>query len=126
MLVNPSYFDDMKKARDQSTKLSNKAYELRQKAIRLQFEATAAIETVDLISEIIKDCEDPELLKPIVKTSLEATMKAAEATILAINAVEEANEADKEVNSALLVAKEAAEKLAAAIKNASQDLEITN
>lgn len=114
--------ESMKEARETSDIVSARAYELRQKAIRLQFEANSAIEAVDLISEILRQCKDPELIHSISKNSLEAIMKAADCTLIAIEAVEQANEADKEVTKVLLVAKEAAENLSDALKELTSNV----
>jgi hypothetical protein len=119
-------YASMKSVRERSEKISAWAYDLRQKALRLQFEATAAIETADVATEILKECNDPILLKVVVKSSLEATQNAAETTLKAIVAVEEANEADKEVTETFLVAKEAAEKLADALNKITEEVDLAN
>jgi ABC-type arginine transport system ATPase subunit len=121
-----SLFELMKTARDKSERVNALAYDLRQKALRLQFEAASAIETADVAAEILKESRDTELMQVVVKSSLEATKKAADSTLKAIVALEEANEAEKQVTETFLIAKDAAEKLSEALKRVAEDVNLAN
>lgn len=106
----------MQIARTKSDFANNRAYELRQNAIRLQFIANAAIETAAIAVEVVKECMDPQLLPKVIAYSKEAAQKAVAAVEQAAAAAEEANNADKWVTQAFQSTRDVAARLSESLK----------
>jgi hypothetical protein len=108
-------FDDlvqvMKEAREKADIANDRAYTLRQYAIRSQFEATAAADTAISTAEILRDCLDAKLVPLLARASREAARRAIETVIQAANSVEEANAVDAEVTRAFHLVRDAAKRL---------------
>ncbi|NHN31211.1 hypothetical protein [Paenibacillus agricola] len=116
----------MKVAREKSNIANTMAYELRQRAIQYQFEATAATETAALIIEILASCTDSALLPKIMFESKEAALKAVSSILKASKAVEEANKEEKEVTASFNLAYEAASKLVSALSYTEDSINMNN
>jgi hypothetical protein len=106
----------MKDARKKSEKANTRAYDLRQQAIRLQFEAASATEAAAMIAETVKDCKDPRFLAAFAETGKQAALRVEKAAIQAVEAAEKADAAEKEVIEAFHLAREAAANLAEVLK----------
>ncbi|MVO98901.1 hypothetical protein [Paenibacillus lutrae] len=118
MLTNErlaDYIVLMNEARELSNKANSKAYELRQDAIRLGFEATAAADHAVLIADVVQENTDPSSMPKLIHASRDAAAKAAEATLKALEAIKKANEADHESTEAFERTRIAAENLTEAL-----------
>ena len=105
----------MKEAREKADIANDRAYALRQSAIRTQFEATAQAESAILTAEILTECEDEKLRPMLARASREAARKTVETVVRAADAVEKANQADRLVTEAFALVRDAAERLTASM-----------
>ncbi|MCY9591293.1 hypothetical protein PC41400_06290 [Paenibacillus chitinolyticus] len=111
-----AYVELMNEAREISNRANSRAYELRQTAVRIGFEATAAAEHAALMAEIVRENTESGSLSKLIHASREAASRAAEATLKALDAIKQANVADHEATEAFERTREAAEKLTEALQ----------
>jgi hypothetical protein len=104
-------FESMNQARLEADIQNNIAYELRQEALRAQFQATSAAESATLIAEMMTKCTDPQVFRQLAATSRQALRKTIETTLIAEDAVRRANEVDHKVTEAFAKCRECADRL---------------
>ncbi|MFC3799562.1 hypothetical protein [Cohnella sp. GCM10012308] len=98
----------MNRARKVSDEINDRAFEARQKAIRLQYNANSAADMAALAAEMLAVSSDNILVSKLANASREAIRQAIESTEAAAIAVEEANKLDHEVTLAFRNSREAA------------------
>ncbi|CAI6082159.1 hypothetical protein [Cohnella sp. JJ-181] len=105
----------MNAARRASDSANDKAFEARQRAIKLQFDATSAADMAALAAEMLAAAQDKHQIIKLAAASREAIRQTITLTEAAAQAVEEANALDRQVTAAFQDCRQAASRLLAVL-----------
>ncbi|MFD2327726.1 hypothetical protein ACFSR7_00585 [Cohnella sp. GCM10020058] len=114
--------DLMNNARLASNKANDQAFEARQRAIKLQFDASGSAEMASLAAEMLATAKDKETISKLAVLSRQAIRQTIQLTEVAATAVEKANAFDQIVTSSFEKCREAASRLLEALDKLEADL----